>query len=68
MPIVYPTRCEIIDPEGETIISGIHAKTPEVSKPHIGKQGTARRHLLGVEITLDDGTILMGYECWWKPI
>jgi len=68
----FPVRCEIIDVEGQEV--------SPISKPHIGKQGLAEqiRNLeveeLGtfttttVRITLDDGNILAGYECWWKPI
>jgi hypothetical protein len=44
-------------------------RTPDKSKPHIGKQGLAYEiDGLNVRITLDDGTVLMGYECWWKPL
>jgi hypothetical protein len=65
----YPTRCRIVDVEGEEVASGIIAKTPDISKPHIGKEGLAERISdLTVRIVLDDGTILMGYECWWEPI
>lgn len=65
----YPTRCRVIDAEGEEVFPGIVAKTPDVSKPHIGKEGLAERINEGnIRITLDDGSILMGYECWWEHI
>lgn len=64
----YPIRCQIIDVGGEEIYPGIIAKTPEISKPYIGQLGVARRLLDGnVRITLDNGVVLMGYECWWSP-
>ena len=69
MEIEYPTRCGIVDVEGHEVLPGIVCRTPEVSKPHIGKEGLAE-HIddYVVEITLDDGTIIYGYECWWIPI
>ena len=72
-PIQYPVRCKIVDVAGmkkrfrgqEFILN-----TPEASKPHIGKQGVAENMEggIGVRITLDDGTIIYGHECWWTPI
>ena len=66
--IEYPTRCKIIDVTGIEVFPGLVGNTPEVSKPHVGKNGLAERVKKGVRITLDDGSILWGYECWWKPI
>ena len=62
--IQYPTRCKIVD------VDGIYdLKTPEISKPHVGKKGKAVKRESGlVKIYLDDGNSLMGYECWWIPI
>lgn len=51
-------------------------------QPHpdqVGKFGTITgeadvtdsdgRHIcFSPEITLDDGTVLYGYECWWEPV
>lgn len=66
--IKYPTRCKIIDATGEKF-AGYDCKTPEISKPHIGKIGIADKSEGGnVLIKLEDGTILHGYECWWEPI
>ncbi len=63
-----PTRCIIVDVDGDEIFPGIIAKTPKISKPHIGKHGLAEEDdNLNVKITLDDGTVIMGYECWWQP-
>ena len=44
------------------------ARTPPKSKPHVGKEGLAEKENGVVKITLDDGVILYGYECWWEPI
>ncbi len=64
----YPTRCRIVDVTGEEVLPGIIGNTPNVSKPHVGKEGLAERIGKYVRITLDDGNILMGYECWWEPL
>ena len=63
----YPVRCQIVNADGDTF-HGIPMKTPEVSRPHIGKTGLAEKIHGNVRITLDDGNIIHGYECWWKPI
>ena len=69
MGIKYPTRCEILDVTGQEWRPGIEMKTPDCSKQHIGKQGLAERTPDGdIKITLDDGTVILGYDCWWKPI
>ena len=67
--VEYPTRCRIVDVTGQEIYPGIVGRTPEVSKPHIGKEGLAENlGQLDVRITLDDGTILEGCDCWWESI
>ena len=68
-PICYPVRRRIVDPDGAPFAPGLVCRTPAISKPHIGKEGLAER-LDGeaVRVALDDGTVLMGYECWWEPI
>ena len=72
MDIQYPTRCRIIDVTGVKQRFGkkeYTLNTPDKSKPHIDKEGLAEKvDSLNVKITLDDGTVLMGYECWWIPI
>ena len=67
----YPTRCKIVDVTGMIRDFGdikIPLRTPEESKPHIGKEGLAEKTGKDVRITLDDGTVIFGYECWWKAI
>lgn len=64
-PLTYPTRCVIIDVIGHPFYA-----TPDVSKPHIEKHGLAEKEIdedgyERVKITLDDGNIIYGYECWW---
>ena len=66
--IKYPCRCKIIDISGELLAPGIVAATPDISKQHIGKLGLAESVDEYVRITLDDGNIIYGYECWWTPI
>ena len=81
MPVSYPTRCMVVDAEGNVIKevvdtqgNGVQilAKTPEESKPHIGKKGLAELipdgKYITVRITLDDGNIIYGHECWWVPL
>lgn len=65
----YPVRCQIVDVTGMEVLPGIEGKTPKESKPHIGQQGLAERLSSGtVRITLDDGSVLYGHECWWIPL
>lgn len=70
MAVSYPTRCKIVDVTGQEKY-GVALRTPDESKPHIGKVGIAR--LVDahggqlVMITLDDGTVIGGHECWWEP-
>lgn len=70
MKVEYPTRCEIIDVTGlnHPNFPNYRMNTPEKSKPYIGEHGLAERVDGDVRITLDNGNILYGYECWWKPI
>lgn len=68
MKITYPTRCKIVDVAGKEVFPGIIAETPDVSKSHVGKEGLAERKDGSVCITLDDGSTLWGYECWWIPL
>jgi len=64
----YPTPCEIIDVDGREVFPGVMGRTPEVSRPHIGKHGLAEAFGPKVRVTLDDGTVLWGHECWWVPL
>ena len=64
----YPTRCKLIDVTGIEIFLGLEGRTPNVSKPHIGKEGLAEKINGDVRITLDDNTVLNGWDCWWNPI
>ena len=69
----YPVRCKIVDVTGrKKKINGteFELNTPAISKPHIGKEGLAEVDPagFGVRITLDDGTVIYGYECWWTPL
>ena len=66
--IQYPTRCEIVDVTGVEVFPGLEGRTPDESKPHLGKEGLAEKVGNMVRITLDDGSILQGCDCWWKPI
>jgi len=64
----YPVRCRIMDVTGQEVFPGIIGNTPDISKPHIGKSGLAEKLDDGnVRITLDDGNIIFGYDCWWEP-
>lgn len=64
----YPVRCRIMDVEGKEIFPGVMGRTPEASKPHLGKEGTASVRRGVVEITLDDGSTIYGHQCWWEPL
>lgn len=67
----YPCRCRIVDPTGDEREVEGHTfvlNAPEVSKPKTGRLGWAHKEGLTVRIKLDDGSELMGYECWWEPI
>jgi hypothetical protein len=75
--IKYPVRCRILDVTGDTFL-GTPIKTPDISKPYIGEEGIAREIFFEpkegdmfnwyIEITLDNGVIIYGHECWWEPI
>ena len=64
----YPVRCRIVDPTGEPFTLGAVKNAPEESMPHIGKEGLVEEVDENVRITLDDGMILWGYDCWWESI
>jgi hypothetical protein len=65
----YPTRCRIVDIAGQDLGDGFIAATPNASIPYIGMEGLAE--LIddwNVRITLANGVIIHGYECWWETI
>lgn len=64
----YPQRAKIVDPKGKLFAGKLEMRTPNISKPHIGKEGLAEKIGRLVRITLDDGNIIWGHECWWKPL
>jgi hypothetical protein len=72
--VTYPTRCQIVDPDGMPIAEGLTSRAPEKSLPHIHKKGWA--YLVEdpdvpwhtVRIELDDGNVLFGNECFWIPL
>lgn len=66
--ITYPVRCRIVDVDGELFYPGLVKCTPEESVPHIGKEGLAEEVGQDVRITLDDGIVLWGWQCWWVPL
>ncbi len=70
----YPTRARVLDVTGE-VWNGLHIATPAVSAPHVGKEGLAEMvpdpaeaGYEAVRLTLDDGTVLWGWECWWEAV
>lgn len=63
------TRVMIVEDPGS--IGGLETATPEVSKPKLGRMGTITEYVhngLSPKIELDDGSVLYGYECWWKEV
>ena len=67
--INYPVRCRIVDFSVSEFKPGIKRRVPKASRPHINKEGLAEKIEDGnVRITLDDGNILYGSECWWVPL
>jgi hypothetical protein len=70
--VKYPTRCQIVAVEGGHV-GALPTHTPEESRPHVGKLGTAFKvhYPSGSEtviVELDDGTLLHGSQCWWVPL
>jgi hypothetical protein len=61
----YPKRAKIVDISGMEVLPNVIGNTPKISKPHIGKEGLAELVDDNIRITLDDGNVLWGYECWW---
>jgi hypothetical protein len=70
-PIAYPVRCRVVDVTGAVMdVEGgsLGLRTPDVSKPYIGRKGLAEEVGEDVRITLDGGEVLWGWECWWVPL
>lgn len=72
MKVTYPTRCQIVDVTGGKV-GPLAIHTPDASRPHVGKLGTAYNDIdadgcESVHIELDDGAVLHGCECWWVPL
>ena len=68
----YPVRCRIVDVVGQKI-GPFELKTPDESKPFIGAAGLAEEipddeMEYRVKITLDEGHVIYGDECWWEPL
>ena len=64
-------RVRILDVSGrKAVVAGVELDlaTPEGSKPHVNKEGVIVSDEGSPEIKLDDGTYIMGYECWWEPV
>lgn len=71
---------EVVKAEGTEVAPGIIAADPEIAKPKIGLRGWCDEDALlpdefamypghtNPRIELDDGSIIWGYECWWKPV
>jgi hypothetical protein len=69
-------RVQIIQAGGSPLpVPGVVAADPATAVPNFGKYGWCEMNAfcpaLGEEnpkITLDDGTVIWGYQCWWQPI
>lgn len=61
-------RVKIISPPVGSHLGPYPRVAPPKSLAHIGKKGTAEEDGGGVKITLDDGTVLYGWECWWEKV
>ena len=57
----YPVRCRIVDVTGLEVLPGLKGRTPDESKPHVGRMGLAEEMAdRTVRITLDDGKVWEG--------
>jgi hypothetical protein len=68
-------RVRIEQADGVEILPGIVAADPEAAKPYFEKLGWCDEQAFSPElgrpnpkITLDDGSVLWGYECWWSYV
>lgn len=68
-------RVRIVEAAGTALPGGLMAADPPAAQPHFEKLGwciDAPCEALGgrgnPKITLDDGSVLWGYQCWWEPV
>lgn len=70
-------RVRVVSVAGTEVFPGIIGADPDAAKPHFEELGWCDEdghpdplepNYTNPKITLDDGTIIWGYECWWKPI
>lgn len=63
-------RVQIVRAEGQTF-AGLPCRDPHPE--HISKKGTivaldTDDDWSSPKIELDEGSVIWGYECWWKPL
>lgn len=71
-------RVKVVKAAGTEVLPGIQAADPEAARPHFEKLGWCDEEAVpwpdeyptyaNPKITLDDGSVIWGYECWWTPI
>lgn len=68
-------RVRIVPVSGTEIAPGVVGNDPTPARQNMNKEGwcdeTAFCEDLGYsnpKITLDDGTVIWGYQCWWSPV
>jgi hypothetical protein len=70
-------RVKVVSVAGTEVFPGIIGADPDAAKPHFEKYGWCDEEgrpdplepsYINPKITLDDGTIIWGYECWWTPV
>lgn len=69
------TRVKIVRAAGMEVVPGTIAADPPKAQPHADELGWMTMEpaeALGgrpnPKITLDNGTVLWGYECWWDYV
>lgn len=66
-----PVRVKVVSAAGVEVLPGVIGADPEKAQPHLEKLGWMVEEVhpqLGrknPKITLDDGSIIWGCECWW---
>ncbi len=67
-------RVRIVQAEGQPLDAGFVAADPPKAQANMRKEGwcevDAPHPAFGTnpKITLDDGTVIWGFECWWEPV